>query len=359
MAGSLGFAALAVGMRGRLLVRRRAADALPLRRQGPPGRGPPDRRQPHAGLDADRRRLAAAAAPDQLLPVQWDFFYRTGAFGVGLSVLAFAATRLADRPPRAGRRTGSRARGGGRARPCCRLNPNVLYLQSTPMTEPLLMALTTAAVWLGDRGRSRRETAVDRPRAGLALAAACSRATRPGPFTAALLALGLRSPGSPGPAGRAALPAIGRLAAYPAAAVAGVPRAEPGDRRRVVREVAGSSCRRTRDLHRPCRPLVSVWWGAPRAVELPARARSAPPGSLLPASCAAFDHATLAPWLPVAGAGRRWRPAVVRVLLGAPVPHPLHDPAHSRGRPRRRVRRRPRRAAEAARRRARLSSRRS
>ena len=27
-----------------------------------------------------------------LLPVQWDYFYRTGAFGVGLSVVCFAAT---------------------------------------------------------------------------------------------------------------------------------------------------------------------------------------------------------------------------------------------------------------------------
>ena len=28
------------------------------------------------------------------------------------------------------------------------LNPNVLYLQATPMTEPLLLALTTVAVAL-------------------------------------------------------------------------------------------------------------------------------------------------------------------------------------------------------------------
>ena len=29
------------------------------------------------------------------------------------------------------------------------LNPNVLYLQSTPMTEPLLMALLLMAAWFG------------------------------------------------------------------------------------------------------------------------------------------------------------------------------------------------------------------
>ena len=90
-----------------------------------------------------------------MLPVQVDAWYRTGASG--------------DRD--FGRLDGSAARGRSRrsccagpdrspARPraprCCWLNPNVLYLQSTPMTEPLLFGTTLLAValtadWL-DRG---------------------------------------------------------------------------------------------------------------------------------------------------------------------------------------------------------------
>ena len=80
------------------------------------------------------------------IPAQVDFFYRTGAFGVGLSVLAFGATVLflamlvldATRSQVA----------TVLASLVVVLNPDVLYLQSTPMTEPLLMALTTAAAWL-------------------------------------------------------------------------------------------------------------------------------------------------------------------------------------------------------------------
>ncbi|RPI48157.1 MAG: family 2 glycosyl transferase, partial [Acidobacteria bacterium] len=68
-----------------------------------------------------------------LLPVQIDWFYRTGASGVAISVLSFALAwyaiaRLVVRV------TGSRVAAAiGVA--MFALNPNVLYLQSTPMTE--------------------------------------------------------------------------------------------------------------------------------------------------------------------------------------------------------------------------------
>jgi hypothetical protein len=78
------------------------------------------------------------------LPVQIDTFYRSGASGVAISVAAFALAAaviawlvLAL--------TGS-APGALAAAAVFALNPNVLYLQSTPMTEPLLIALTTASV---------------------------------------------------------------------------------------------------------------------------------------------------------------------------------------------------------------------
>ena len=40
-------------------------------------------------MAADRRRLAAAAASDQILPTQIDVFYRTGAFGSLVSIASF------------------------------------------------------------------------------------------------------------------------------------------------------------------------------------------------------------------------------------------------------------------------------
>jgi len=78
------------------------------------------------------------------LPVQIDLFYRSGAFAVGLSIAeyAMAAGAIAWIVERL---TGSQmAAIAGVA--VFALNPNVLYLQSTPMTEPLLLATTTVAI---------------------------------------------------------------------------------------------------------------------------------------------------------------------------------------------------------------------
>src|SRR6187455_2948655 len=69
-----------------------------------------------------------------VLPVQWDWAYRTGAVAVLLSTGAFAwgLTALAGL---IARETGSRV--AAIAMPLAiLLNPNVLYLQATPMTEP-------------------------------------------------------------------------------------------------------------------------------------------------------------------------------------------------------------------------------
>ena len=82
-----------------------------------------------------------------VLPTQFDPFYRTGAFGSLVSVAAFAvlvwaAARLVIAV------TGSRA-GGAIAAAILILNPNLLYLQSTPMTEPLLLASTMVVIlWM-------------------------------------------------------------------------------------------------------------------------------------------------------------------------------------------------------------------
>ena len=78
------------------------------------------------------------------LPVQIDFFYRTGMSAVALSIAEYAIAAgaiawivlwLTESPLAAVAGTAVFA-----------LNPNVLYLQSTPMTEPLLLATTSVAV---------------------------------------------------------------------------------------------------------------------------------------------------------------------------------------------------------------------
>jgi hypothetical protein len=81
----------------------------------------------------------------QVLPTQVDLFYRTGAFGSLLSIAcfgitAYAASRLVLAI------TGSRA-AAVTAVLLMAINPNLLYLQATPMTEPLLLAVTFLTVW--------------------------------------------------------------------------------------------------------------------------------------------------------------------------------------------------------------------
>ncbi|MSO29721.1 MAG: hypothetical protein EXQ48_02095 [Acidobacteria bacterium] len=80
----------------------------------------------------------------QFLPTQIDFFYRTGAFGSLLSIacfgiVAYAAARLVLVI------TGSTL-GAAASTTLLVLNPNLLYLQATPMTEPLMLAITFMAV---------------------------------------------------------------------------------------------------------------------------------------------------------------------------------------------------------------------
>src|SRR5688500_11294550 len=86
-----------------------------------------------------------------MLPVQVDGWYRTGASGVAISVLsmALAAGSLSWLLLRT---TGSVVASITGAA-LLLLNPNVLYLQATPMTEPLLFGLTlfsvaATAAWL-------------------------------------------------------------------------------------------------------------------------------------------------------------------------------------------------------------------
>ena len=75
------------------------------------------------------------------LPVQIDVFYRTGASAVAISIASFAIATGAIAWIVLTLTASSAA--ALAAAVVFVLNPNVLYLQSTPMTEPLLLALTT------------------------------------------------------------------------------------------------------------------------------------------------------------------------------------------------------------------------
>jgi len=104
------------------------------------------------------------------IPVQIDFFYQTGAFAIAISIVSFAITTAcvsAIVRSLSGSRTGAVL-----AASLFALNPNVLYLQSTPMTEPLLFALTSLVVlqlveW------ARSETPRARAVVGWTIVAAC------------------------------------------------------------------------------------------------------------------------------------------------------------------------------------------
>jgi hypothetical protein len=80
------------------------------------------------------------------LPVQVDALYRTGASGVAISIasMALAAWAIA----RLIHRTTRSIAGGAAAAALLMLNPDVLYLQSTPMSEPLLFGTTFLAIAL-------------------------------------------------------------------------------------------------------------------------------------------------------------------------------------------------------------------
>jgi hypothetical protein len=103
-----------------------------------------------------------------LVPTQIDFFYRTGLAASAISIASFALCAWATaRLVLAA--TGSAA-GATAAVAALALNPNLLYLQATPMTEPLLLGLSSLVVlWLFEWTRENRD---DVPaRLGLALAA--------------------------------------------------------------------------------------------------------------------------------------------------------------------------------------------
>jgi hypothetical protein len=129
-----------------------------------------------------------------LLPVQIDAFYRTGASAVAISVLSFAVACYAI--ARIVLQVTKSRVAAALSVSIFATQPDVLYLQSTPMTEPLLFGLMLLAMtfvydWVDAQieagGRDRRAK-LERS-AGIALIAACLTRYEAWVVTAAVLSL--------------------------------------------------------------------------------------------------------------------------------------------------------------------------
>jgi hypothetical protein len=151
-----------------------------------------------------------------MLPVQIDALYRTGASAIAISVLSMAAATWAMSAV-IRRMTGSPS-GAIAASALLLLNPNVLYLQSTPMTEPLLFATAMLSIALTAGWVS---TTPERwpTRAGTALAALCLTRYEGWPIAAAIVGLTVVILIRQGTPPVRSLRAGARLAAYPAVAI--------------------------------------------------------------------------------------------------------------------------------------------
>jgi hypothetical protein len=150
------------------------------------------------------------------LPVQIDFMYRTGASAIAMSIVSFAIT-VASISALVRSLTGSRT-GAILAAGLFALNPDVLYLQSTPMTEPLLFALSSLVVlhlaqWAIAPGLEIRRAA------GWTIVAACLTLYEAGPRVGAAWALASFVKWRRGATFADVVREISRLAVYPALTV--------------------------------------------------------------------------------------------------------------------------------------------
>ena len=151
------------------------------------------------------------------LPVQVDAWYRSGASAVAMSIVSYAMAvgaiawivlTLTD--------SALAALAGASV---FAFNPNVLYLQATPMTEPLLLGLTTLGValllkWCDDR-REVTSTAI----VGVVLALACLTRYEAWPVTAVALAAATWVRWRHGDRASVAVRRVAEIGAYPAVAV--------------------------------------------------------------------------------------------------------------------------------------------
>jgi hypothetical protein len=193
-----------------------------------------------------------------LLPVQVDALYRTGASAVAISVLSFGLIVYAS--ARLVMHVSSSRLAAAAGILVVALNPDLLYLQATPMTEPLLLALTTLGIALLAEWVTAGATA--RPRgAGLALAGACLTRYEAWPLTAAALAIALLALWRRGLSVRAAALRVAAVAVYPTVAVL----LFLVQSRLTVGEwfvTGGFYVPDNADTGRPFKTVGSIWWAS-------------------------------------------------------------------------------------------------
>ena len=155
------------------------------------------------------------------VPSQLDGFFRSGMSAVAISIASFtlAAAAIAWIVSRV---TGS-LWASSAAIFVFVINPNLLYLQSTPMTEPLLLGLTLAAVAMTlDWCSSERSSLRTRPWSiGIVFALACLTHYGAWPVTATALAAAVWARCRSGMSSVGAVRSVLPIAAYPAMAVLG------------------------------------------------------------------------------------------------------------------------------------------
>lgn len=192
-----------------------------------------------------------------MLPVQIDLLYRTGASGVAISIAGFALATGAL--AWIAREVTGRAAAAIVAAAVFALNPNVLYLQSTPMTEPLLLGLDALAVallfaWL-EGGR------VAGSAVGWAFALACLTRYEAWPVTACALTIAAWALWRGGDPPAAALRRAAAIAAYPAGAIL----AFCVFSRIVIGRwfvASGFFVPENKALGKPILAAAEIWWGA-------------------------------------------------------------------------------------------------
>ncbi len=150
------------------------------------------------------------------LPVQIDWMYQTGASAILISVVSFAVT-VACLSALVRLVTGS-VWGAGLAAAIFAANPNVLYLQSTPMTEPLLFALSSLVVLHLAQWALSDADSVPRA-AGWTIVAACLTRYEAWPIVGVAMGLAAWVKWRGGTAPAAVVASMARLACYPAGAV--------------------------------------------------------------------------------------------------------------------------------------------
>jgi hypothetical protein len=122
-----------------------------------------------------------------LIPVMWDWNYRTGFSAVAINIVAMSAG-LGALAQFVARRTGC-ALAAATAALLVLVNPGVLYLAATPMTEPLLFAFCWIALDAADRRLDSPEAFSPIPNPGPWMALAALTRYEAWPVTAALTLL--------------------------------------------------------------------------------------------------------------------------------------------------------------------------